>query len=172
MLTTGARNPGYRYAGETIDVEQALSKTQFRTIERILGEQPQRFKSWCNSFCFQPIDRRRAATLLDYLHEQRLRHSAEVRESWNPPGRRDIKTGIATDTDCEAAGVNELVAFATQCHVRPERLDEQVHDAASEQAAEINNDGLDAQIEYLLARLGIKELRRRLEHASYTEALL
>lgn len=170
MPTTGVRNPGYRYAGETIDVDQALSETQFRMIERILGEPPQRFKSWCDSFCFQPTDHRRAEALLAYLQQQRLRHYAEVRESWSPPNQ-DAEKPSGTDTDPEAAGVNELVVLATRRRVSPEQLDDQVHDAASEQAAEINNDGLDAQIEYLLARLGAKEVRRRIERVNYTEAL-
>lgn len=46
---------------------------------------------------------------------------------------------------------------------RAELLDEYVHDAKGDEAAEINNRGLDAQLEYLAEAWSLKELKDLLD---------
>ena len=83
MPTAIVRN-GYRYDGESVEIDQPITEQQFRAIERILGEPPARFKGWAERFCFDPPDPGRAAALLKYLGEQNLSHSLERLETWTP----------------------------------------------------------------------------------------
>ena len=61
---------------------------------------------------------------------------------------------------------NELVETAERLGLEAKDLDEAVHDAKGEEAAHINNAGLEAQIEYLVATHGattVEELLRHIE---------
>jgi transcriptional regulator of acetoin/glycerol metabolism len=51
-------------------------------------------------------------------------------------------------------GLKELLRLACDRGVRPEDLDELVHELKSEEAAEINNAGLEAQLAYILEACG------------------
>jgi len=157
MPTAILRN-GYRYDGESVEISQPITEQQFRAIERILGEPPQRFKSYAQAFHFQPGDPRRASALLEYLAAQRIPHSTELCQTW--AAEHDTAAPAGAD-----ASVSELVALAAQRRLSNEDLDEDVHDAASENAANINNDGLDGQIAYLVCRLGPGQTRARIERA-------
>jgi hypothetical protein len=159
MATAATRN-GYRYDHECIDVEQAITEAQFRAIERILGQPPQRFKEWCDRFYFQSLTREQAADLLAYLAEQQIVHAVELRQIWSststpaPPAEETPPT------------VAELVTLAAGLRLTSERLDDAVHDAAAERAAQVNSEGLDGQIEYLVLRVGPRSARNAITQAA------
>ena len=58
--------------------------------------------------------------------------------------------------------LGSLVAEATTQGVFSEDLDEAVHDVVSGLATNVNNAGLEAQIEFLMQRLGAEEARQLL----------
>jgi hypothetical protein len=70
--------PGYRYAGETIEITQPLGEAQFRAIEAILGEPPQRFKEWAQHFVFTLSTPGIGRRLRGYLRRQRIAHTTEL----------------------------------------------------------------------------------------------
>ena len=59
---------------------------------------------------------------------------------------------------------SQLVKRAGQCGLRPDDLDDLVHDAASQDASAVDNDGLESQIEYLIEQWGFEETQKALEH--------
>ena len=167
MNRTAATNVGYRYAGESIEVPQSITEAQFRTIEQILGEPPARFKGWAEKFYFEPTDPRRATALRKYLRDQNIAHSLERTETWTAQTQGDD-----TKTACgmfaaggEPPSVAELVALSAHLLLSSEDLDDAVHDAADEHAATINSEGLDVQIDYLVARLGASDTQAAIEAA-------
>ncbi len=87
MTTTVVSNPGYRYAGETIQITQKITKTQFRYIERVLGMPVARFKPWAELFVFEPSGPREAECLRSYLRDQSIAHTTERLETWEPERR-------------------------------------------------------------------------------------
>jgi hypothetical protein len=156
---------GYRYAGESVEIEQSITQTQLRAVEQILGEPPARRQERAEKLYFEPTDPRRAAALLEYLRDQNVRHSIERMETWTPQTQ-----GNETQTTCgmfpvggEPPSVAELVALAAQLLLSCEDLDDAVHDATDEHAATLNSEGLDAQIEYLVSRLGAKDDQAAIE---------
>jgi hypothetical protein len=167
MNRTAVTNAGYRYAGESIEIPQSITEAQFRTIEQILGEPPARFKDWAEKFYFEPTNPRRATALRKYLRDQNIAHSLERTETWTPQSQGDD-----TQNTCgmfaaggEPPSVAELVALAAHRLLSSEHLDEAVHDAADEHAANLNSEGLDVQIEYLVSRLGAREAQAKIEGA-------
>lgn len=90
MSDTFRVNAGYRYAGETIEITQAITEEQFRHIEDILCHQPARFKEWAERFVFEPATGRLAGQLRNYLREQQIAHSTERLETYalGDAGRR------------------------------------------------------------------------------------
>ena len=166
---TVTRN-GYRYAGESVEIRQSVTERQFRAIERILGVPPSRFKGWAEKFYFDPPDPRRAAALLRYLRDQNISHSIERLDTWTPQAAS--KETHAREATCvrlapfdQPPSVAELVALAAHLLLSSEDLDDAVHDAADEHAATLNSEGLDGQIEYLVARLGAKDAQAAIEAA-------
>jgi hypothetical protein len=65
----------------------------------------------------------------------------------------------AREGDERALSPDCLAADAHCRGVLPEQLDELVHDAKGSEAAAINNEGLDAQVEYLVEQLGAASVR-------------
>jgi hypothetical protein len=63
--------------------------------------------------------------------------------------------------------VAELVRLAAGRRLTSEHLDDAVRDAADESAAQMNSEGLDVQIEYLVRRLGPLGARDAIERAAY-----
>jgi hypothetical protein len=59
--------------------------------------------------------------------------------------------------------ISALVAHATRLGIEPEDLDDLVHDLADQPASHINNRGLDAQIPYLVAGMGVAQARAYLD---------
>lgn len=166
MPTPNLRS-GYRYNGENVEIPQAITEAQFRAIGQILGEPPARFKEWAQKFCFEPTDPRRATALLRYLRDHDITHSVERLETWTPQPQ-----GNETQTTCgmfaaggEPPSVSELVALAAHLLLNGEQLDDAIHDAADEHAATLNSEGLDVQIEYLVARLGASDAQAAIEAA-------
>lgn len=169
MNMTVTRN-GYRYAGESVEIPQSITEAQFRAIEQILGEPPARFKEWAEKFHFEPTDPRRAAVLLRYLRDENISHSIERLETWAPEAPSEDTH--PRDTTClmlapfdQPPSVAELVALAAHRLLSSEHLDEAVHDAADEHAANLNSEGLDVQIEYLVSRLGASDAQAKIEGA-------
>ncbi|SMB96844.1 hypothetical protein SAMN00808754_1683 [Thermanaeromonas toyohensis ToBE] len=63
---------------------------------------------------------------------------------------------------CET--MEELMCWARECGIKPEDLDELVHEFKAAEAAEINNGGLEAQLEYLVQCCGsVRDLQEALE---------
>jgi hypothetical protein len=58
---------------------------------------------------------------------------------------------------------DELVALAEGIGLTPEDLDEAVHETASKRASEVNNGGLEAQIDYLIDAFGPQGARSVIE---------
>jgi hypothetical protein len=151
----------YRYDHECIDVEQEITEAQFREIERILGQPPQRFKEWCDRFYFQLLTREQAARLCGYLADQQIVHAIELRQTWDSGTLAPAPSGEETPPT-----VAELVTLAAGLHLTSERLDDVVHDAAAERAAQINSEGLDGQIKYLVLRTGARAARDAITQAA------
>jgi hypothetical protein len=58
--------------------------------------------------------------------------------------------------------LDALLVQAAELDIEPEMLDDLVHETKSEEAATINNGGLDSQLEYLVASHGADWMRQRL----------
>lgn len=56
-----------------------------------------------------------------------------------------------------------LAAEAAKLGIDPAELDELVHDAKGQEAAALNNDGLESQVAYLVEAMGFDEVQRRLQ---------
>ncbi len=74
----------------------------------------------------------------------------------------DVPLRVPTTTDDPENSRASLLAEATARGVSCEDLDEAVHDAVGDLAANLNNAGLQAQIEFLVQRLGAAETRQLL----------
>jgi hypothetical protein len=160
-MTTPLVKDGYRYGGESVEVDQPITESQFRAIERILDEPPRRFKSYAQQFHFEPCDPRRTDALLEYLIAEGIPHSTELCQTWTA----EVNASEDRRSASPDLSVSELGALAARGGLSSEHLDDDVHDAASEQAVNINSEGLDGQIQYLVLRLGASHTRARIEHA-------
>jgi hypothetical protein len=160
-MATAVIRQAYRYDHECVDVEQEITEAQFREIERILGQPPQRFKEWCDRFYFQSLTREQAARLCGYLADQQIVHAVELRQTWNSSTPASAPSAEETPPT-----VAELVRLAAGLHLTSERLDDAVHDAAAERAAQINSEGLDGQIEYLVLRTDARAARDAITQAA------
>lgn len=67
----------------------------------------------------------------------------------------------------EQLQINTLKTLIKARGLKAEDLDDLIHDVASEQASRVNNEGLEAQLEFLISRIGyddtgdeIEKLRR------------
>jgi hypothetical protein len=161
-VITAVLKDGYRYDGESVEIDQPLTEPQFRAIEHILGKSPQRFKSYAQAFHFEPSSPDRTSSLLEYLASERITHSTELRQTWRV--RRDASADH-TPRSCDLS-VSELAALAVREGLSSEDLDEDVHDVASKSATNTNNEGLDSQIQYLVLRLGSGQTRVLIERAN------
>jgi hypothetical protein len=65
---------------------------------------------------------------------------------------------------------DDLVALAEAKGVDAAELDDLVHDAKGEEAAAINNDGLNSQIAYLIGALGVAEVKKHLDKMGTADA--
>lgn len=61
------------------------------------------------------------------------------------------------------AAVEQLVAKAEAAGLEPEYLDDAVHELAASIAADTNNGGLDDQIGYLVAEMGVEGTEKQLD---------
>jgi hypothetical protein len=62
-----------------------------------------------------------------------------------------------------AAAAGRLASKAASAGLRPEDLDEAVHELASSAAADVNNGGLEDQVRYLVEGLGAEHAERQLD---------
>jgi hypothetical protein len=68
-----------------------------------------------------------------------------------------------TERQDRKADVERLVAKAEAANLVPEDLDESVHELAASIAADTNNGGLDDQIGYLVAEMGVQGTEKQLD---------
>ena len=59
--------------------------------------------------------------------------------------------------------LKRLVNKADSAGLQPEDLDEMVHDLVSGIAADINNEGVDGQIKYLVKEMGAQDTERQID---------
>jgi len=106
----------------------------------------------------------------------------------DPSAEPEIRTdgGFSRDVDVVdsrtavqgvSTAIANLVSLAGELGIGPEDLDDDVYDACTRsaddifdserEASAINNDGLDAQISYLIDGNGVAAVRRRLEHGTW-----
>ena len=78
---------------------------------------------------------------------------------------RGLLAGLRhNDDSAPAASVaQELVAEARRVNAEGMDFDDEVRDAASAQASNVNNEGLEAQIRFLLKQVGAPRVREMLE---------
>lgn len=92
--------------------------------------------------------------------------------------RKDSATSSGPgDAGGQPHEIGSLVSLAGKLGVGPEDLDDDVYDAhthsaddvldAERRASAVNNDGLEAQIDYLVRANGVAAVRRRLEHGTW-----
>ena len=67
-----------------------------------------------------------------------------------------------TDDDLDAV-VERLSDKAESAGLQPEDLDEMVHEMASSIAADVNNEGVDGQIRYLVKEMGAQHAEKQLD---------
>jgi hypothetical protein len=65
---------------------------------------------------------------------------------------------------------DDLAALAEAKGVDAAELDDLVHDVKGQEAAAINNDGLDSQIAYLIGALGVEAVKEHLNTMGTTDA--
>ena len=80
---------------------------------------------------------------------------------------RDMELQPETEATADAAVVERLVNKAEAAGLEAEDLDETVHNLVSGIASDINNEGMDGQIQYLVKAMGVQraeqEINRRIE---------
>lgn len=76
----------------------------------------------------------------------------------------DAEQGDEEDGRQEA--IDALLAKAETAGLKPEDLDEIVHELASSIAADINNSGMEGQIEYMIDQMGVQETTKQLDRWS------
>ena len=77
-------DPGYGYVGETIQLLQAISESQLRAIEQILGERPARLNVGAELCSFHPVTGRQADALRTYLRREQIVHATMRLDPWSP----------------------------------------------------------------------------------------
>ena len=76
-------------------------------------------------------------------------------------GRWTLHEGLTAEE--LAVVVERLVEKADSAGLKPEDLDELVHELASSIAADINNGGLEEQVKYLAQEMGAEQVERQLD---------
>jgi len=66
--------------------------------------------------------------------------------------------------------IESLEELATSNSIVPEDLDELVHECGSSEASDINNGGLEHQIEFLIHRLGKARARKMLQEIAESKS--
>lgn len=56
--------------------------------------------------------------------------------------------------------LEELIKLAERLELQSEDLNEVVHDLASSEAANVNNEGLDLQLQFIVRQVGANETQR------------
>ena len=70
---------------------------------------------------------------------------------------------LRPEADDHAAVVERLVDKAESAGLQAEDLDETVHELVSSIASDINNEGVDGQIEYLVKEMGAEHAEREID---------
>jgi hypothetical protein len=148
----------YQYAGESVDVDERLSAEQHRACIEAMGcaAGGPTFSPERPFYEFEPETVDAAAALRAHLREHGISHSGEVRLSWTPSPERAGR----------AQALAELVALARRLEVEAGGLDEAIYDAEAPRASQINNEGTEAQIRWLLGVNDTATVRRLIEDAA------
>ncbi|MGA2258337.1 MAG: hypothetical protein ABSG53_27040 [Thermoguttaceae bacterium] len=65
--------------------------------------------------------------------------------------------------DDRGQAINDLLAKVEAAGLRAEDLDEVVHELAASIAADVNNEGMDGQIAYLVEKMGLQATTKQIE---------
>ena len=77
--------------------------------------------------------------------------------------KRDMELQPETTADDLAAVVERLVNKAESAGLQAEDLDDTVHDLVSSIASDINNEGMDGQIKYLVKEMGAQHTEQEID---------
>jgi hypothetical protein len=69
---------GYRVTNRAVIVNSQLTEPQFREIEKILEQPPERHKAWAESYVFTVFSHVLAESLLDWLRNRKIPHAVEI----------------------------------------------------------------------------------------------
>lgn len=75
----------------------------------------------------------------------------------------ELQPESQADTQDRQAAVERLVAKAEAASLAPEELDDMIHNLTASIAADINNGGLDSQVNYLVAEMGAQSTEKQLD---------
>lgn len=160
-MSTDLNTLGYSYDGETVEVTEPINADQHAGIFSALGvtDGIPEYDRTRRESTFEPAGPAQGDALRRYLRKQGIAHASERRDRWTPGN----DTAASTAPYPDEVALEELVALADEHDIHDGELDEHVHDAASEEASEVNNRGVEAQIRCLVDMLGAKQARRIVE---------
>ena len=99
----------------------------------------------------------------EYAAEFGLNDEAAARD-WDGCRTAGVKGAWSVPNTAETdAAVRRLATKAGSAGLKPEDLDESVHDLASSIASDVNNDGVEAQVRYLVREMGVKDAEREID---------
>jgi hypothetical protein len=160
MDITDFNHHGYSYDGESIEVARPLSAEQHAACYQALGAPCPEHNPDRHNYDFEPAGLREAQELRAYLRSQQIEHSSELRLSFTP-----------SETEARRArNLAELVALAKRRGLSEGTLDEAIHDAEAPSASQINNEGIEEQIRYLLSVNDAETVRELIEEADICPA--
>jgi hypothetical protein len=133
---------GYRYAGESIELDDALTDEQYTACADALGWQDGRRQQPPDAAGrrIEPQTLREAHALRAHLRQHDIPHTYELALTWTPEDREHPATQAVAD----------LLALARRLGLPEGALDEALYDAEAPSASQINNEGLEAQLRWLL----------------------
>jgi hypothetical protein len=100
----------------------------------------------------------------EYKAEFGLNDEATAARDWDGCRTAGVKGAWSSPNIAETdAGVQRLATKAGSAGLKPEDLDESVHDLASSIASDVNNDGVEAQVRYLVREMGVKDAEREID---------
>jgi hypothetical protein len=151
----------YRYDGESIEVDRPLNAAQYVSCFAALGwgsDHPA-YDASKASYELAPDSPSEANALRAHLREQAIPHSTEVRHSWAPNEREARKARELVD----------LLRLAERLQLKEGALDEALYDGEAPCASQINNQGAEAQLRWLLGVNDTETVRNLIEDAARCE---
>jgi hypothetical protein len=148
----------YEYGGESIEVDGALTSSQYVACLAAIGsaDDPSAHDPDQQGYEFEPDTARTSSALRGYLRANGISHSSELRLSWalEPEQARRVQQ------------LTELLALARHLGLPEGSLDDAIYDAEAPSASQINNEGVEGQIRWLLGVNDAATVRRLIEAAA------